>query len=62
MATTRHLMCDQPPCRATGPDAESAEAAKNLARRDGWDVGPREIRAGVFQFTDYCAAHRKAEQ
>lgn len=60
IATFRHLMCDEPECHADGPVAESAEGAKRRAERDGWDVGPRKIRNGIWEHTDYCPDHKRA--
>ena len=57
LRTSHRVTCDKPGCHCAATPAESSARARDHARREGFDVGPREIRPGVMQHTDYCPEH-----
>ena len=58
------LTCNEDDCEAAGPVGLTAEAARVLAKEDGWDAGPHRHKnrsGGIVNHTDYCPAHAGAE-
>jgi hypothetical protein len=61
MATTHSVWCDQDACMAHVSSGVSPKAARALARRKGWDLGPRIVLpAGGSEDTDFCPEHVRA--
>lgn len=60
LAILHQIRCDEKGCVVIGVLTASSQQARKLAREAGWDVGPREIRNGIWEHTDYCPNHKRA--